>query len=101
MRLRAKMADPITLRVMTDTGVAIEEQAVSVVAPGEIGYLGVLKNHAPLVTTLQPGRLTWRNASGQSRSVQVTEGLLEVSHNRLTVLTRTVSEVGPSHSEDR
>ena len=88
------MPDPIALRVITDTGVAIEAQAMSVVAPGEIGYLGVLKNHAPLVTTLQPGRLAWRNAAGQSRSVQVTEGLLEVSRNRLTILTRTVSEAG-------
>ena len=95
------MADPITLRVITDTGVAIEEQAVSVVAPGVIGYLGVLKNHAPLVTTLQPGRLTWRNGGGQSRAGPVTEGLLEVSRNRVTVLTRTVSELGPSGQENR
>ena len=44
------MADPITLRVLTDAGLAIEDQAVSVIAPGEVGYLGVLHNHAPLIT---------------------------------------------------
>ncbi len=90
------MADPITLRVMTDAGVAIEDQAVSVIAPGEVGYLGILRNHAPLVTTLQPGKLIWRNASGQSGTVFVADGLLEIAKNHLTILTTSVSESAPA-----
>ncbi len=86
------MADPITLRVLTDAGLAVEEQAVSVIAPGEVGYLGILKNHAPLVTTLQPGKLTWRTSSGQTHTLQIEEGLLEVSNNRVTVLTQAVAQ---------
>lgn len=86
------MVEPILLRVLTEAGVAIEDQAVSIVAPGEVGYLGVLRNHAPLVTTLTSGVLTWRTPGGTMRRLRVTEGLLEVTRNRLTVLTKAVVE---------
>ena len=86
------MADVIELRVLTDHGVALEDQVVSVVAPGGLGYLGVLCRHAPLVTTLQPGTLTWRRPDGQTQTRHIGPGLLEVVHNRLTVLTDHVAE---------
>ena len=77
----------IHLRVLTDAGVALEDEAVSIVAPGELGFLGILYNHAPLVTTLQPGTLTWRRPNGTSQQLHVDAGLLEVVKNRVTVLT--------------
>ena len=86
------MADPITLRVLTQEGLALEDEAVSVIAPGEIGYLGILKNHASLVTTLKPGKLIWRRSSGPTRTRLIGVGLLEIAKNRLTVLTDSVSE---------
>ena len=92
------MADPITLRVLTEAGIAIEEQAASVVAPGEVGYLGMLKHHAPLVTTLQPGKLTWKRSTGERRTMLVGAGLMEISHNRCTLLTSTVKEPSPTAS---
>jgi F-type H+-transporting ATPase subunit epsilon len=85
------MDNVILLRVLTDAGLAIEDQAVSVIAPGELGYLGILKNHAPLVTTLSPGKLTWRRPSGVTNTARVGTGLLEILHNRLTILTDTFS----------
>ena len=86
------MADVIELRVLTDHGIALEDQAVSVVAPGGLGYLGVLRNHAPLVTTLQPGTLSWRRPDGQTQTRHTGPGLLEIVRNRLTVLTDHVAE---------
>ena len=86
------MEKAITLRVLTQDGLVLEDEAVSVVAPGEIGYLGMLRNHAPLVTTLQPGKLTWRRPGGEQHAVRVGKGLLEVVKNRLTILTDGVSE---------
>ena len=87
------MAEAIRLRILIEAGVAVEEEAVSVVAPGAIGYLGMLRNHAPLVTTLQPGTLSWKRADGERRAVRVGAGLLEISHNRCTLLTSTISEI--------
>ena len=86
--------DPITLRILTDAGLAVEDQAVSVIVPGEIGYLGVLKNHAPLVTTMTAGTLSWRCADGQRRTLLVGDGLFEVSQNQCTLLTSSVTESG-------
>jgi F-type H+-transporting ATPase subunit epsilon len=86
------MAGPIRLRVLTQAGLALEDGAVSVRAPGEVGYLGILRNHAPLVTTLVPGTLTWRRADGTTHVRRLGAGLLEITKNRLTILTASVQE---------
>ena len=86
------MATAILLRVLTQAGLAIEDDAVSIIAPGEVGYLGILRNHAPLVTTLKPGTLTWRRPDGATRTRLIGDGLLEIAHNRCTLLTSSVSE---------
>jgi len=86
------MATTISLRVLTQAGLAIEDDAVSIVAPGEVGYLGILRNHAPLVTTLKPGKLTWRRQDGATQTRLIGDGLLEITHNRCTLLTSSVSE---------
>ena len=86
------MARTIQVRVITNEGQALADEAVSIRAPGELGYLGILYNHAPLVTTLRPGQLTWRTPQGTSRTFLVGEGLLEIVKNQLTILTGTLSE---------
>jgi len=53
--------------------------------PGDEGDLGVLANHAPMVTTLRPGILTMRAAGGEQKIV-VLGGFAEVSASGLTVL---------------
>ena len=81
------MAEPLfQLRVVTDEGVALSTEAVSVVAPGEIGYLGILAHHAPLITTLAVGRLTYRTPDGTTHQRPVPGGILEVYQNRVTVV---------------
>jgi F-type H+-transporting ATPase subunit epsilon len=89
------MAATITLRVITPEGLAFEEPATAIRAPGEVGYLGILRNHAPLVTTLKPGVLSWRRPDGPRQAARIGAGLLEVVRNRVTVLTETVSEPAP------
>ena len=90
------MADVIALRVLTDAGLALDEPAVSIIAPGEDGYLGILRNHAPLVTTLAPGTLRWRRPDGSRQGIRIGTGLLEVVHNRCTVLTDAASSPEPA-----
>ena len=94
------MADrAITLRVLTGEGFSMDDEAVSVVAPGELGYLGILRHHAPLVTTLGRGRLSWKRPDGASRSLQVDSGFLEVVRDRVTVLTTIAA--GPEAATPR
>ncbi|MBI3252599.1 MAG: ATP synthase F1 subunit epsilon [Candidatus Omnitrophica bacterium] len=81
------------LKVVTPDQIFFEGDTVSVVAPGSVGYLGVLKNHAPLVTTLGKGNLTFRDAAGESKVFKVEGGFLEVLKNRVLVLTDKVGDV--------
>ena len=94
------MANAITLRVLTQAGPALEDDAVSIVAPGEVGYLGILRNHAPLVTTLKPGTLTWRRPDGATHTRNIGNGLLEVQRNHVTILAETVSGAPEEGSRD-
>ena len=75
---------------MTPTEVFFEGQAVSVVAPGGLGYLGILQNHAPLMTTVSKGNLTFRDPDGRVQTFKVEGGSLEVLKNRVLVLTDKV-----------
>ena len=82
------MPEPsFALRIVTPGEVFFEGRAVSVVAPGTLGYLGILKDHAPLVTTLADGNLTFRDEQGKTRSFKIESGFLEVLKNRVLVLT--------------
>lgn len=90
------MSKEIRLKVITQEGIAIEEEAVSVRAPGELGSFGVLYNHAPLVTTLQPGKLIWRTISGETKTLLIGEGIFEVTRNDITLLTSSVKETDPA-----
>ena len=86
------MAEPaFTLRLLSPDGTAEEHDTVAVVAPGEMGYLGILAHHAPLVTTLTHGRLVCHQPDGQTRQWTLGGGLLEVRDNVVTVLTSAVT----------
>jgi F-type H+-transporting ATPase subunit epsilon len=95
------MAEAMTLKVLTSEGLSREEAAVSVIAPGGLGYLGMLRNHAPLVTTLAPGKLIWQRPTGERLAMRIGAGLLEVVKNQITVLTDSVSEPQPERVERR
>jgi F-type H+-transporting ATPase subunit epsilon len=54
--------------------------------PGGEGELGILPSHAPIVSTLQPGELRYLKA-GKETSLAIGTGIVEVSHDRVSVLT--------------
>jgi F-type H+-transporting ATPase subunit epsilon len=72
--------------VVTPDRVLLSDEAVSLVAPGVEGYLGILPNHAPLVTELATGELRYKNGEGDEVRLAVSGGFLQVADNRVTVL---------------
>lgn len=81
-----------TLEILTPRRKVFAGPVTSLVAPGEIGYLGVLANHAPLVTTLAPGKVVMRDPSGAPRVLHSAGGgFLEVWENQATLLLQEVS----------
>ena len=82
------MADKaFKLEVITSDRVVLSDRAiVSVVLPGSEGYLGVLANHAPLVTELKIGEIDIRRGDGTDDAMAVAGGFVEVLDNSVTVL---------------
>ena len=79
-----------TLTIVTPEEVIFEDEVVSIVAPGSEGYLGILTDHAPLITALVPGKLTVKDKGGGESVFSLSRGFLEVSDNVATVLADAV-----------
>jgi F-type H+-transporting ATPase subunit epsilon len=63
--------------------------AEMVVVPGESGELGILPQHAPLLTRIKPGTVKVTLAGGVEELVFVSGGILEVQPKALTILANT------------
>lgn len=61
----------------------------SVVVPGSEGELTVMKDHAPLMTTLKPGIVTVNETTGRSQRLFVRGGFADVAPTGLTILAES------------
>jgi F-type H+-transporting ATPase subunit epsilon len=77
---------------MTPNGSEFDEQVVSIVVPGELGYLGVLANHAPLITTLASGDLKVTLEGNIEKHFSIPGGILKVARNEAVLLTESIEE---------
>jgi F-type H+-transporting ATPase subunit epsilon len=84
--------DVFKLSIVTPEKTFLEAEVQSLIVPGTEGYLGVLSNHAPLITALRPGKIEYRDQAGQTMYLAVTSGFLEVSNNIATLLADAVEE---------
>ncbi|MEW5796114.1 MAG: ATP synthase F1 subunit epsilon [Candidatus Zixiibacteriota bacterium] len=80
------------LSIVTPEKVFFEADIKSLIIPGTEGYLGVLSNHAPLITALHPGKIEFRDVDDLTHFLAVTSGFLEVSGNVATLLADAVEE---------
>ena len=81
------------LDVLTPEGLVASEEVTHVLAPGKEGYLGILANHAPLVTALDIGVVNYTPADSRTEEVlAVANGFLEVSKNKVTILADTAEK---------
>ena len=79
------------LQIISPDRIEFDGEVESLVAPVDVGYIGVLANHAPLLSILGEGRVTARNRDGDSSQYLVSGGgFLEVCDNRVVVLAQQV-----------
>jgi F-type H+-transporting ATPase subunit epsilon len=81
--------DSIQLVVVTPVSQLLSEAVIEVTLPGADGYLGVLPGHAPLITELGIGELSYKSASGQTGLLAIVRGFAEVLPDRVSVLAET------------
>jgi F-type H+-transporting ATPase subunit epsilon len=89
----------INLEVVTPSGSVVSEQVDIVTAPGVGGEFGVLANHAPFLSTVKTGTLTFKKDK-QTKYLMVTGGFTEVSNNKITFLVEN-AEFGNEIDVDR
>jgi F-type H+-transporting ATPase subunit epsilon len=79
------MAEQLHLEVVTPERRLLSEQVNSVTVPGRGGELGILPGHAPLISDLQTGVLSY-NEDGTTFQLHVSGGFVEVSDDKVSVL---------------
>ena len=79
------------LEIITAERGIFSDEVDMVLAPGSDGELGILPNHAPLMTTIQPGELLIRKG-GEETYLAISGGFLEVMGNVVTVLADTAEQ---------
>ena len=82
------LPENMELVIVTPTRQLVRSRAKEVTLPGTNGYLGVLPGHAPLMTELGIGELTFQGAT-PSEPLSVIRGFAEVLPDRVTVLAET------------
>jgi len=79
------LPENIELQVVTPERHVLSESVQWVEMPGKDGYLGILPGHAPLLTELGIGLLTYRKGEA-SKILTVIQGYAEVLPDRVVVL---------------
>ncbi len=82
------MADSFQLEVVTPEKMVVKDVAEELQMPGKNGYLGILPGHAPLITELAVGEITYRSGS-DTHHLSVAWGFAEVLPDKVTILAET------------
>ena len=79
------MADTFQLQVATPERLFVDEQVSEAELPGRNGYMGILPGHAPLLSALAPGVLTYGSGGGK-QAIVIDGGFVEIFDNQVRVL---------------
>jgi F-type H+-transporting ATPase subunit epsilon len=82
------MADTLELEIVTPDKLLVRERVDGVQIPGKTGELGVLRGHAPLITSLTIGEISYRQGAN-THYLAVASGFAEVLPNKVTILADT------------
>jgi len=79
------MPNTFQLEIVTPSRLLVKDAAEEAQIPGVTGYLGILPGHAPLITELGVGEITYK-ASGAIHTLSVAWGFMEVLPDKVTIL---------------
>jgi F-type H+-transporting ATPase subunit epsilon len=84
-------SNTIQLEVVTPERLVVNDTAEYIEIPGKTGYLGVLPGHAPLITELAVGEISYTTGN-QTKRLAVAWGFAEVLPNKVTILAETAEK---------
>jgi F-type H+-transporting ATPase subunit epsilon len=80
------MPEKLRLEIVTPEGNAFSDDVEMITLPGVVGQFGVYPQHVPLMTQMVPGEIIVQK-NGNDLFIVAGEGLIEVTPNRVSVLT--------------
>jgi F-type H+-transporting ATPase subunit epsilon len=87
------MAESFNFELVSPEKLLLSEAVSEVVLPGSEGEMTVMANHAPVMTTIRPGVLTVKGASGQVDRFVVFGGFADILPTGCTVLAESALAV--------
>ena len=75
----------MTLEIISAHEVMFKGEADSVTLPGELGQFTVLRNHAPIISVLVEGKVSYRTSDGSEKDLSIKGGLADVENNVVSV----------------
>ena len=81
----------LNVRVITPDEVAWDAMVDELILPSSTGQIGILQNHAPLLTALDIGVMRLKSETGWT-SIVLMEGFAEVEDNKVTILCNGAEE---------
>src|SRR5258708_23502772 len=82
------MADTFQLEIVTPEKKVVDTAAEEAQIPGKNGYLGVLPGHAPLITELAVGAITFRAGASEQRLAGAW-GIAQVLPDKVAILAES------------
>jgi F-type H+-transporting ATPase subunit epsilon len=80
------MAETIKIEIVTPERKLVSDTATEITVPGRSGYLGILPGHAPLISELAVGEISYRTPEGTSKHLACAWGFVEVLPEKVTIL---------------
>jgi len=77
------------LEIITPDKTVYQGEVESATLPGTLGIFQVLNNHAPIISSLSKGPVTYVNAEG-SHNLEIDGGVVEVLKNKVVVLAESI-----------
>jgi len=85
------LAETFQLEIVTPERLLVSDAAEEMQIPGKNGYLGILPQHAPLITELGVGEISYRKGA-QTQHLAVAWGFAEVLPDKVTILAEVAEK---------
>lgn len=88
------MAEAFNFELVSPERLLVSEKVTEVVIPATLGEMTVLANHAPTMTTIKPGVVTVKFASGKTEKYVVFGGFADILPSGCTLLAESAVPAG-------
>jgi F-type H+-transporting ATPase subunit epsilon len=75
----------LKLKIVSPERIEFDGEVVSVLVPGTMGQFEILVNHAPIISSLDKGRVVYELPDGEKKNIDIIGGFVEVQKNVVSV----------------